>query len=297
MTLTLAFLFAWFVAAYLFSAFTFTLFWYEAANSPYREYLARLAGGDVRRLLLKGIFWGVFSQTAALLFSPCVFLDRMWNPRPDPKSTHPTVILLHGLYHNRSAWVVFRNRLRRAGITNIHAWNFPLWKRPFDEVVEEFGKWTKEVLEPLPGRPVVIVGHSLGGLIARAYALTPEAAASGLAAVVTLGAPHRGTKFAPLGPGRFCSVEIAYRGPAIERIEQIERGREGHDDGIARLAVYSPIDNMILPPEALKAPLAYWTHKETSPISHVAMLYHLPTIDIVTDHVLRCRRPPEFTCQ
>jgi pimeloyl-ACP methyl ester carboxylesterase len=273
-----------FLTAYLFSAFTFSLFWYEAANTPYGETLKRLAGGNIGRLLLKGVLWGVFSQGAVLFFLPCAFFRRMWNPPPDLKSTLPTVILLHGVFHNRSAWVVYRRRLRRAGFTNIYAWNFPMARRPFEELVGEFAAWLERVAAPLPGRPVVLIGHSLGGLIARAYAQGPQAAPA-LASIITLGTPHQGSKLAALGPRVSCSEELLYRGPAIERLERGVLERASRNDGIDRLAIYSPIDNMVLPPAALKVPLPGWTHRETSPISHVAMLYHGPTIAIVMDHL------------
>jgi hypothetical protein len=47
-------------------------------------------------------------------------------------------------------------------------------------------------------------------------------------------------------------------------------------------AIYSPVDNMVLPAGSLKPPPG-WKEKMTAPICHVSMLYHRPTFKMVLD--------------
>lgn len=41
------------------------------------------------------------------------------------------------------------------------------------------------------------------------------------------------------------------------------------------------VDNVVLPDHGLQSPSAGWVHLEISPISHVAMLYHKPSAQLV----------------
>jgi triacylglycerol lipase len=97
--------------------------------------------------------------------------------------------------------------------------------------------------------------------------------------VITLGAPHQGSKLAALGLGKLAK-SLIYRGPLIE---ELEKAKEPSD--IPCVALYSPVDNMVLPNHALQTSGAGWIHQETGPISHVAMLYHQPTAKLVIEYL------------
>jgi pimeloyl-ACP methyl ester carboxylesterase len=255
------------------------LFWYEAGNSSYRAYIKQLAPrGNVLLLMIRGVFLSVLSQIISLCFYPLYFRRRMWNPPPDPTSTLPTIILVHGLYHNPSGWTLYRRWLKRAGFTNIYAWDRLLWKHTFNDLLQGFDVWVREIARNLPDKPIVLIGHSLGGLIVRAYAQSPNAVEN-IAGVVTLGTPHQGTKIAVFGLGKAC-MDIHHRAPLIKRIEEA-----AVPENIPHLAVYSPIDNIVFPIEALKVPQSGWTYRQTSPISHIYMLYHRPTANCVLEFV------------
>jgi hypothetical protein len=62
---------------------------------------------------------------------------------------------------------------------------------------------------------------------------------------------------------------LRYRGHLIDRIEE-----RSVPPSLPCLAVVSPVDNMVLPNEALQVRGDEWEYHETGPISHVSMLYH-----------------------
>jgi triacylglycerol esterase/lipase EstA (alpha/beta hydrolase family) len=210
----------------------------------------------------------------------------LWSPPPDPASTLPTIILVHGLYHNPSGWTLYRRWLKRAGFTNIYAWDRLLWAHTFTDLLQEFDVWVQGVVRDLPDKPIILIGHSLGGLIVRAYAQSPNAVGN-IAGVATLGTPHQGTKIAVFGLGKAC-VDIQHRAPLINSIEEA-----AIPENIPHLAVYSPIDNIVFPIEALKVPHPGWIYRETRPISHIYMLYHKPTADCVLEFVRSVGDSPE----
>jgi len=91
---------------------------------------------------------------------------------------------------------------------------------------------------------------------------------------------HQGSKLAVFGVGKLAR-SLIYKGPLIQSLE------EEPADLITRcLALYSPLDNMVLPNEALLPTSAGWQREETSPLSHVGMLFHRPTAGRAIRHLL-----------
>ena len=257
---------------------TYAFFWYETASSAHRQYLEELSNGRLGRLLSKGILSSHLSMLATLLLYPSGLWRRLWQPRLDPDCPRPPVILIRGLYHNVSAWTLFRRRLHAAGFANLYFLGYSSWNQTFPALVMRLEQLLAEVRERYPDHPPILIGHSLGGLLSRACAQPLESPAR-LAGVVTLGTPHKGSKFAALGLGKLAK-SLIYRGPLIAKLDEGKRKA-----AIPSVAIYSPIDNMVLPNQALQTTEAGWVHQETAPISHVAMLYHRQTAQLVLDYL------------
>ena len=82
---------------------------------------------------------------------------------------------------------------------------------------------------------------------------------------------------------RYSWTAIMLMADRIEHFEELEKGEA--EPGAPCVALYSPVDNMVLPNHALQATGAGWIHQETSPISHVAMLYHRQTAELVVEYL------------
>jgi triacylglycerol lipase len=251
---------------------TYAFFWYETANSPYRKRLEQISQGHVARILLRGILSSIGSLLMVLCFFPLQLWRALWQSSQAPNRNFQPVFLVHGLYHNASAWILYRWWFRRAGYTDIYCWSYSSFKDSFDEIVNKFNQWVQEIIaERHPGQQAIMVGHSLGGLIIRAHIDSPEAARR-VTTVVTLGTPHQGSKLAALGIGRLAQ-SLLYQGLVSQRLEKAAPPKE-----VKRLAIVSPTDNMVLPPpDALRSVQEGWEYLETPPVSHAALLYHWPT--------------------
>ncbi|MEW2435652.1 alpha/beta fold hydrolase [Streptomyces caniferus] len=116
---------------------------------------------------------------------------------PTEGRAHPPVLLLHGFIDNRSVFLLLRRSLHRHGWRHIEALNYSPLTCDLRKAAELLSRHVEEVCARTGHRRVDIVGHSLGGLIARYY-VQRLGGDTRVRTVITLGTPHSGTAVAPL---------------------------------------------------------------------------------------------------
>ena len=109
----------------------------------------------------------------------------------------PPVLLVHGYGCNRGYWRPLSRRLAQAGIVH-RALDLEPAVASIDMLVPQLAA-AIERLCPEPGDRVILVAHSMGGLVGRAYLRTFGAAR--VVRLITLATPHHGTVLARFGPG------------------------------------------------------------------------------------------------
>lgn len=108
------------------------------------------------------------------------------------------VLLVHGYQCNRGYWLWLRGRLARAGWQVATISLDPVFN-DIDGYVEPVSRRIEEVCAASGAAQVILVGHSMGGLVSRAYLRRHGRAR--VAKLVTLGSPHHGSQLARLGLG------------------------------------------------------------------------------------------------
>ncbi len=129
------------------------------------------------------------------------------------------------------------------------------------------------------GRPVAIVAHSMGGLVARA--LLARVPPGRLAAIVTLGTPHHGTRLACSLPWP-CARQMCPDSPWLRDLNQAQEGRLP----VPVTSLYSLDDNLILPP--LSAVLAGARLRELRGVGHLGLLRAPRVLEAVVAELARC---------
>lgn len=108
----------------------------------------------------------------------------------------PPVLLLHGFTDNRSVFVLLRRALGAGGRRRVETYNYSPFTRDLRVTARHLARRVEELCERSGQDRVDIVGHSLGGLVARYYVQCLGGDAR-VRTLVTLGTPHDGTRVAP----------------------------------------------------------------------------------------------------
>jgi hypothetical protein len=119
------------------------------------------------------------------------------DPARLPTQAPPPVVLLHGFIDNRSVFVLLRRSLAQHGRHRVESLNYSPLTCDIRTAAELLGRHIEEICERTGSVQVDVVGHSLGGLIARYYVQRLGGDVR-VRMLVTLGTPHSGTRVAPL---------------------------------------------------------------------------------------------------
>lgn len=236
-----------------------------------------LCGGRLLVPVLRAFLNTIWSIALAVLAYPLGWLPqaplsapRSGGPGGLPPVLLPPIILVHGLYHNASAWLLFRRRLARAGFADVRAYAYPSFFRPFEAIAGGLVDTALRAAAASPTGRVLLVGHSLGGLVIRAACAHPGLSGR-VAGVVTLGTPHQGSALAGLAAVGRLGRGLAPGGCVLDRLDALPVA------AVSALSLYTPTDGMVLPlsgsllEEREKA--AGWTEVCLPPLSHVGLLY------------------------
>jgi len=104
------------------------------------------------------------------------------------------VLLLHGYGANRSNWWILNRHLRTAGFHRIHAMNYNPLAVDLPHLAAQCCERIDELKDHFGVDRIHVVGHSLGGIIAR-YAVQ-VLGATGVDTLVTVASPHGGVRLA-----------------------------------------------------------------------------------------------------
>ena len=121
----------------------------------------------------------------------------------DVEAAGTPILLVHGMVDNRAIFTVLKRRLRRRGFGRVVTINYSPVTNDIRQAARDLALEV-EALEAKTGyERVHVVGHSLGGLIARYY-VQRLGGDERVHTLVTLGSPHEGTLTAHLLPVQLC---------------------------------------------------------------------------------------------
>ncbi|MEO8536986.1 MAG: alpha/beta fold hydrolase [Betaproteobacteria bacterium] len=147
------------------------------------------------RIGARGTAQLLWDEYRTLIFAaPRMMFYRALVPDPAPSRTEVPVLLVHGVLCNAGIWARMRRQLLRRGVDGVYSLSYGPPLASIETFAAQFAKKLDGVLAATNAVSAVVIGHSMGGLVIRAYLRAHGA--SKIARVMTIGAPHHGSMHA-----------------------------------------------------------------------------------------------------
>lgn len=250
---------------------SYAIVWYENSNLDPKLVESRFQPQNLwlaaRLMVLETLLLGV-----TVLLHPLGWFP----PRETPAGREGVpILLLHGLFHNRACWLWLKLQLRRRGQTAVYTIDLPPWK-DVETLTERVAKKVDAIRLTQGVDRVHLIGHSMGGMIARNY-LQLRGGAPKVASCTLLAAPNGGSKLAPFALSPLGRVLI----PGSEFLQRLEQATL--PEGLPLRVFYSRHDNMVLP--FVNGRLDGAEELELSGMGHMAILYHPAALEPLLNHL------------
>jgi pimeloyl-ACP methyl ester carboxylesterase len=158
----------------------------------------------------------------------------------DPLAARIPVLLVHGFIDNRSIFALMRRNLRRRGFTSVCSWNYSPLLGDVARGAADLGAHIERLCEQTGHERIHVVGHSLGGLIAR-YHVQKQGGDRRVDSLVTLGTPHQGSLWAHVLP----TTLVRQLRPGSDLLQDLDEPAAGCRTPLT--AIYSDLDQVVVP--------------------------------------------------
>jgi len=180
---------AYFAPAFVLVTLWFALSWIWRTPRPPET---RLGFASTLRLYVTEI-WTVAASWLLMALHRLLIRD------PLPAPAQRPVLLVHGVLVNDGVWLSLRRFLASNGVAAIYAINYGPPLADIEWFAEQLHTRIEEIRAATGAERVVLLAHSMGGLVARAY--LRRSGAARVAKLITIGAPHHGSMLAWTFPG------------------------------------------------------------------------------------------------
>jgi triacylglycerol esterase/lipase EstA (alpha/beta hydrolase family) len=204
---------------------------------------------------------------------------------PAPAPAEAPVLLLHGVLCNSGAMAGLRGELVARSLGPVYALSYGPPLASIDAFADQVAAKIDAILKTTGAVRVAIVGHSMGGLVARAY--LRRYGGKKVSLLMTLGAPHHGSVHAWLFPG----LSLAQLRPGNAWLADLNRA-EGAQAGVRLVSLWSWHDSMVAPQTSSR--LAGAENIELAGIGHNALLGDRCVFALVADELTRAARANRY---
>jgi triacylglycerol esterase/lipase EstA (alpha/beta hydrolase family) len=225
------------------------------------------------------LFWNEVSAIASS--GPRMALFRWLVPDPPPHRADAPVLLLHGVLCNAGMWMGFRNALIKRGLGPVYALSYGPPLASIDDFADQVAAKIDDILRATGASRVAIVGHSMGGLVARAY--RRRYGDANISMLMTLGTPHHGSVHARFFPGT-CLRQLR---PGNAWLAELNRSERPSAAG-RLISLWSWHDSMVAPQASSRLTGAH--NIELTGIGHTALIGDDQVIALVAAELGRIAR-------
>ncbi len=216
----------------------------------------------------------VWREVVVFMLGFCIIQPfvRAWMAPDRLRSCAMPVLLVHGYGCNRGIWWWMWRQLEADGQVVATLSLEPPWGG-IDEFAQQLHERVDAVCAATGAPRVLLVAHSMGGLVSRAYMARYGAAR--VAGLVTIATPHGGTAIARLGLGR-CARQMELQSSWLA-------GLSPQRVTVPFVSIRTPQDNFVMPqdtqchPDAVDEPLPG--------VGHMAALFDHRALAFVRQHL------------
>lgn len=204
----------------------------------------------------------------------------------DPRAATTPILLVHGIVDNHSVFARLDHLLRARGFATVAAYDYGLLTSDVDRAAAALGEVVGRLVRETGHERVQVVGHSLGGLLARWF-VQKQGGDELVDTLVTLGTPHGGTelaRFARLVPVLPMARQLAPGSPVVRALAEPAPGCR------TRFVAYaSDIDHLVVPARLarLEHPDLDVTNVAVHGVGHLSMPHHRTLAHEIADLLSR----------
>jgi pimeloyl-ACP methyl ester carboxylesterase len=158
----------------------------------------------------------------------------------DVEAAGTPILLVHGMVDNRAVFTVLKRRLRRRGFGRVVTMNYSPATNDVRQAARDLAVQVEALVAETGYERIHVVGHSMGGLIARYY-VQRLGGDERVHTLVTLGTPHGGSLPAHLLPVTVCRQLR----PGSDLLAELAAPAAGCRTRF--VAFWSDLDQMVLP--------------------------------------------------
>ncbi|HEY6813702.1 MAG TPA: alpha/beta fold hydrolase [Propionibacteriaceae bacterium] len=151
------------------------------------------------------------------------------------------IVLVHGIIDNHAIFTVMEYALRRRGFQTVSNYDYDLLTHNIPRAAARLGDAIEELSADTGYERIHVIGHSLGGLIARYY-VQRLGGDRHVYTLVTLGTPHQGTQLAWAAPLLPLVHQLAPNSSVIQELAE-----PAPQCNTRFIAFYSDIDHLVIP--------------------------------------------------
>ncbi|MFZ1900149.1 MAG: alpha/beta fold hydrolase, partial [Azonexus sp.] len=222
----------------------------RAYPSPARK----LSTGEALRMIV--------GEYLAFLLAFVVILpfERLWMGRDRLRQCTQPLILVHGYGCSRGVWWFLRRQFETAGHVVATVSLAPPYTS-IGKLVPQLAQRIEEVCAATGAEQVVLVAHSMGGLVCRSY--LARHGSGRVERLITLASPHSGSELARIGSG--------------QNAREMEPGSRWLKDlassvtPVRAISIRTPHDNYVMPQDNQRLPGALDVALDG--IGHLALLF------------------------
>jgi triacylglycerol lipase len=159
----------------------------------------------------------------------------------DVGAAETPILLVHGIIDNHAIFTVMERTLRRRGFQTLSAYDYGVLTHNISRAAVRLGEAIEKLSAATGYERIHVIGHSMGGLIARYY-VQRLAGDRHVHTLVTLGTPHHGTQLAWAAPLLPLVRQLTPNSSLIHELAEPAPGCRTRF-----IVFYSDIDHLIVP--------------------------------------------------